>query len=319
MAYERHCEHCACASPVWNGWPEELICVNSPGHAGQMTRVVGGDAVSCRGFRARSEPPIRGEPPAPTDDRVRCIPLTNGLFAIVDAEDYEWLSKYNWRTTGGTEGYARSTIGGKNIFMHRLIMNPPAGMVVDHINQNRWDNRRSNLRVCTQAENLRNRRSCRGTSRFKGVHWNARIRKWVASICLNRQLMHLGYFDTEIAAAHAYDRKARELFGPFAYLNFPNPTRIVLLSGRIEAHSSARERIRVLRYSMHRRRIGMTPWVHFVGAGPCTRPIRLGQPRGVAPTIHLSAWAEAHPTRAGTQSSWTAMTTGPPGNGLCQW
>ncbi len=183
--------------------------------------------------------------PLPADDQVRLIPVTGGMFALVDAADYEWLSRYGWRSSGGTEGYARTTIAGKNVFMHRLIMNPPPGRVVDHVNANRWDNRRDNLRVCTQAENLRNRRSFRGNSRFKGVHWNERVGKWVASICLNRKLIHLGYFDDEVEAAHAYDRKARELFGPFAYLNFPEATRIVLLSGRIEVHSHICARITV--------------------------------------------------------------------------
>jgi hypothetical protein len=128
--------------------------------------------------------------------------------------------------------------------MHRLIMNPPAGKVVDHINRIRCDNRRDNLRVCDQAENLRNRRSFRGTSRFKGVHWNERAHKWVATICLNRKLIHLGYFDDELAAARAYDEKARELFGPFAYLNFPR--RIVGTHGSTCSSACGRLRVRKL-------------------------------------------------------------------------
>ncbi len=264
----------------------------------------------------------------PTDDRVRCISLTKGLFALVDAADYEWLSQYKWRTTGGSEGYARATIAGKNVFMHRLIMNPPAGKVVDHINQNRWDNRRDNLRECTQAENLRNRRSLRGTSRFKGVHWNARIRKWVATICLNRKLIHLGYFDDEVAAAHAYDEKARELFGPFAYLNFPR--RIVLLSGRIEAHSSAHARLHVTSKNMPARSVSTTPHVALVychsdqgqrprgGICPGRSHISLSQPDSSIPLRSTRNDKVTH-RRSGTSSpSWTRshipriMPTGPP-------
>ena len=248
----RECRKCVYATKVWNGRPDELVCANHPDHAGQLAVVAcGGVSLPdvgqrCRRFRVRLEPDVTQELPA-TNGQLRHIALAGGLFAIVDAADFEWLNRHRWQTTGGTTGYVRSTIRGKNVFMHRLIMNPPAGMVVDHINGNRQDNRRGNLRVCTQAENLRNRRSCRGTSRFKGVHWNAKIRKWVASICLNRKIMHLGYFDDEIEAARAYDRKARELFGPFAYLNFPGPARIVLLSGRIEARSCVRGQIQIVK------------------------------------------------------------------------
>jgi hypothetical protein len=243
----RDCEHCACASRVWNSGPEELICVNSPGHAGQMTRIPasGNVAESCRGFRAKPEALIQAEMPTPADESVRYIPLIDGRFAIVDAADFEWLSRYTWRGSGGGMGYASSRIKNKRVFMHRLIMNPPPGKVVDHVNGNQWDNRRANLRVCTQAENTRNRRKSRGTSRFKGVSWNARRRKWVAAIRLNRKAIYLGLFDDEIEAARAYDLKARELFGPYAYLNFPSATQIVLLSGRIDVHSHIQGTIRI--------------------------------------------------------------------------
>jgi len=106
--------------------------------------------------------------------------------------------------------------------MHRAIMNPPDGTVVDHINRNSLNNRRCNLRICTQKENLRNGRpSRRSTSRFKGVYFDKQTRKWIAKIGYNGKTIHLGSFEDEVEAAKAYDRKAYELFGDFAYLNFP--------------------------------------------------------------------------------------------------
>ena len=106
--------------------------------------------------------------------------------------------------------------------MHRAIMNPPDGTVVDHINRNSLNNRRCNLRICTQKENLRNGRpSRRSTSRFKGVYFDKQTRKWIAKIGYNGKTIHLGSFEDEVEAAKAYDRKAYELFKDFAYLNFP--------------------------------------------------------------------------------------------------
>jgi hypothetical protein len=257
----RDCAHCVCATLVWDGQAaacsgcgsQILVCANYPGRAGQLTRVRPGQAAKdgfkgpCRNFRAKSRPGVRLTPPEPPDPSVRYIPLTRGKFAIVDAEDYEWLSRYKWYTSGGSELYAKRKMRGKTIFMHREIMQVPQGMVVDHINRNRWDNRRSNLRVCTQGQNTRNRRSFGGKSRFKGVHWHAQTRKWVAAICLNRKKTYIGQFRDEREAALAYDRKAAELFGPFAYLNFPDELRSVYLSSRIGARSHASGRIRLLK------------------------------------------------------------------------
>ena len=129
---------------------------------------------------------------------------------------------------GGESGYVYRVTGGKYIFMHRLIMNAPPGKVVDHFNANRQDNRRANLRLCSQAQNIRGRRKFRGTSQFKGVSWNKRIRKWVASIFCDGKYIWLGHFGDEVEAARAYDKAARELFGEYARLNFPNRGNIVL-------------------------------------------------------------------------------------------
>jgi hypothetical protein len=106
--------------------------------------------------------------------------------------------------------------------MHRMVVNAPKGLFVDHINHNGLDNRKANLRICTNLQNLRNKRPKTGcTSEYKGVHWCKGRNKFRANIYLNKKAIHLGYFHDEIAAAKAYDEKARELFGEFAYLNFP--------------------------------------------------------------------------------------------------
>ncbi len=109
--------------------------------------------------------------------------------------------------------------------MHRQIMNAPAGLVVDHIDGNGLNNRKSNLRVCTQGQNSLNsrpRRNC--SSRYKGVSFYKRDKIWQAQIFYNFRTINIGRFDDEVEAALAYDRKAEELFGEFAYLNFRKNT-----------------------------------------------------------------------------------------------
>lgn len=152
------------------------------------------------------------------------IPMNHGFHAIVDDEDYERLMKFRWRhaSTRGDNRYHYAKTGGKVVvLMHRLLTNAPRGMVVDHINGNGLDNRKANLRVCTNAENLRNRSADRG-SRFKGVHPvpGSKVHPWRAEICLNGKKYHLGVHATAEAAARAYDEGAIRIHGEFARLNF---------------------------------------------------------------------------------------------------
>jgi len=153
----------------------------------------------------------------------RLISLTKGKFTIVDDEDYEWLSQWKWHYNNG--GYAvRAITTTKNkqtlILMHRIITNAPPDKQVDHIDHDKLNNVRINLRACTHAENQHNRcRGC-GTSKFKGVCWHKRDKKWMSSIRIYDKLKHLGCFVNEIDAAKAYDKAARELFGEFAFGNF---------------------------------------------------------------------------------------------------
>lgn len=111
---------------------------------------------------------------------------------------------------------------GRNIrrYLHRVIMNAPPGVEVDHINGDTLDNRRCNLRFATSTQQKCNQRPRGGTSKYKGVGWHKRDRKWRAQITYHGKQISLGYFDGELGAAFAYDVAARILFGEFARLNF---------------------------------------------------------------------------------------------------
>ncbi len=156
-------------------------------------------------------------------DKMRKIKLTQGKFALVDADDYIELSGHKWCTSKSRCGDLTAVRRKSSaiVRMHREIMKAPKGMVVDHINHNTLDNRRCNLRLCTISQNNRNQHPRGGSSMFKGVCFYKRDDKWQAYIRLDGKRHHLGYFSNEISAAEAYDAKAKELFGEFAYLNFP--------------------------------------------------------------------------------------------------
>ncbi len=149
------------------------------------------------------------------------IPLTKGMVAIVDRED-AGLAALNWCASNtGKRWYALRQENGVRIYLHRAIMGLD-GPRVDHIDGNGLNNRRSNLRHATNSQNLANAGKKRhNTSGFKGVHWYAAGKKWVASIRSNNQVTHLGYFDSAESAARAYDNAALVLHGDFAHLNFP--------------------------------------------------------------------------------------------------
>lgn len=156
------------------------------------------------------------------------IALTQGKFAIVDDGDYEQLNQHKWcAIKSGKRYYAMRSVWkkGKSIFvlMHREILNVPKGVETDHINHNGIDNRKTNLRMCNRVQNRYNTKILLDkTSQYKGVSWRNRKRKWMAYIGFNYKTIYLGSFVNEIKAAQAYDQKAKELFGEFACLNFPN-------------------------------------------------------------------------------------------------
>lgn len=154
----------------------------------------------------------------------KLIPLTQGQFAIVDAEDYEWLSQYRLCAAKDRETfYAHRACNGTTVLMHWVIMRAPKGMMCDHKNHNGLDNRKGNLRLRTSAQNQYNKRPKKDcASRYKGVVLRSNRKRGRAKIGFNRKRIHLGDFANEVQAALAYDDKAIELFGEFAWLNFPD-------------------------------------------------------------------------------------------------
>ena len=211
-----NCYKClyACFDPevwlryMWSGLPPVPMCANYPDSPGQLREVTGSP---CRNFRRK---------PATPGGDIRRIPVGGGLYAYVDAADYEELSRHKWSCNNS--GYAARREKGKVILMHRQIMHPPKGKVVDHLDRNRLNDCRKNLRNCTEAENKQNlgkRLGC--TSRFKGIYYYKNSGKWCARITFRGKVFWLGCFAEEAEAARAYDRKAAECFGEFAELNFP--------------------------------------------------------------------------------------------------
>jgi len=155
------------------------------------------------------------------------IPLTQGKFALIDEQDADLVVPFKWcaNQIGNTFYAVRNSprVDGKRttILMHRVILNAPPGMGVDHINGNGSDNRRQNIRICTTSQNMSNQRTREGfTSQFKGVCWDKHRNKWRACIRTDGKTIHIGYFIEETEAAVAYDASARDLFGEFARLNF---------------------------------------------------------------------------------------------------
>lgn len=151
--------------------------------------------------------------------------LQKDYFAIVDKSDLDKVNQFKWYKS--SIGYAVATIEGTTQFMHRFILGLPKGSFdwVDHKNGNKLDNRKSNLRLVDAQKSRANSRKmlfknkdC--TSCYKGVHKKSLLRNWSAAICYKGKREHLGSFKTEIGAAKAYDRRAKELFREYAKLNF---------------------------------------------------------------------------------------------------
>ena len=183
------------------------------------------------------------------------IVLSNGNFTHVDNGDFDFLSRFNWHYH---TGYARAVVwitsngimpcenlktmakriirdkqgrivttirehGGasKNILMHRLLLNAPSTLEVDHINMNRLDNRRKNLRLATHSDNQHNRKKYKvNTSGYKGVYFYKDRKKWSAKIRIKGKLFNLGFFDSPYLASFAYNTEATKNFGDYARPNF---------------------------------------------------------------------------------------------------
>ena len=141
-----------------------------------------------------------------------------GKFALVNEDKFEELSRYNWHLNG--QGYASSGIKGRIIRMHRFILNIPKETEVDHINHNRLDNRKENLRFATRSQNNWNRSlNKNNTSGYKGVSWNKKVGKWESRIRVFGKRFNLGFFGDVIGGATSYNEAAKKYFGEFANLN----------------------------------------------------------------------------------------------------
>lgn len=152
------------------------------------------------------------------------IPLTRGLVATIDDEDFPLVSQHNWYAHRAKNGrwYARSNKK-PMIFMHRLILNASSSVQVDHVDNDGLNNRRSNLRTATQSQNNANIGPKR-LRKTKGTYLDKRCGSWRAEITVNSCHYYLGSYKTESEAAIAYDRAARKYFGEYARLNFAEAT-----------------------------------------------------------------------------------------------
>lgn len=150
------------------------------------------------------------------------IRLTQNKYAIIDKQNFQWLKFWTWHFVNG---YAIATIGKKEIPMHHLIYlcKPSKGYEIDHINGDGLDNQRKNLRIATRTQNQQNRKPNKNsTSKYKGVYFDKSrkgFKKWVASIKVNKKLIHLGRYLKEIDAALAYNHVAVKHFGRYARIN----------------------------------------------------------------------------------------------------
>jgi len=146
---------------------------------------------------------------------------------LIDEEDYDIVKNYNWfldRSDKINNFYIITLKQVNNkvtkIYLHRLILNAQKKEYVDHINHNSLDNRKCNLRKCTNAENMWSRGKPKSNkSGYKGVSWEARYKKWQVIISVNKKKKFLGYFNNKEDAARAYNEAALKYHGEFAWLN----------------------------------------------------------------------------------------------------
>jgi hypothetical protein len=157
---------------------------------------------------------------------MKTIPLTQGKFAIVDDEDFEYLNQWKWHAVKMHNLYYAAHVnvayGSKreNVFMHRLILKTPKGLFVDHRDRNGLNNQKDNLRNCTNQQNMQNRKiSYKNKYGYKGIQL-VKSGRWIAHISVNGTNQHIGTYDTPEQAARAYDNKAVEIYGEFARTNF---------------------------------------------------------------------------------------------------
>lgn len=154
---------------------------------------------------------------------VKEILLTRGQRTLVDDEDFEKVSIHRWylHPTGyAVRNGSRTNEEHKTIRLHHSILPPVIGLECDHMDGNKLNNQRANLRYATHSQNMQNQRKKQGaTSQFKGVDWYPSAGKWRARIKLNQNQRMIGLFEDEQEAAKAYNAEAAKTFGEFARLN----------------------------------------------------------------------------------------------------
>lgn len=152
---------------------------------------------------------------------MKIVPISNGKFAKVDDEDFELVSKFHWHMDGA--GYARTNVWSENKKprMHRIILNDTdTKSHIDHINGDKLDNRKLNLRILSCSQNLMNRGpQANNSSGYKGVVFDRLRNKWRAEICVEKKRKYLGRFDTAEEAALAYNQASIKYHGEFGYIN----------------------------------------------------------------------------------------------------
>lgn len=152
------------------------------------------------------------------------IALTQGKYAIVDASDFEHLNQWKWCYVSSGYAMRRETVRlsdgtsrNRYVLMHRQLMSPTDTEQIDHINRNRLDNRKSNLRIANQSENMANASLRKdNTSGFRGVYWFKPYKKWKVSISMGGKEHHIGYFCNKEDAINARKEAALRIHKEFA-------------------------------------------------------------------------------------------------------
>lgn len=162
----------------------------------------------------------------PIGPSIAYVPLTQGLYALIDREDAERVGKYAWhaafnRTSG--HFYARRRLGNARMPLHDAILGKKEGFTVDHVSsENTLDNRKANLRYATRNQQASNRAArIEKVSGYRGVHWEPKKKLFRVIIGFNGKQIRGGRYKSAIAAALRYDKIAKEFHGEFARLNFP--------------------------------------------------------------------------------------------------
>lgn len=143
-----------------------------------------------------------------------------GKYAIVDDEDFDAVNKYRWNLS--MNGYVRRTAGQKGsqytLFLHRYLFDDIKDKDIDHINHNKLDNQRKNLRACTRSENMGNAvMRSDNSSGYKGVSWHKKSEKWRAYIQFNKKHISLGFYTSKKDAAKAYQIAADKYFKDYKF------------------------------------------------------------------------------------------------------